>query len=56
MSLYSADTYEAAVADALADKDLETAVSLMRDMAVEHPHRAEKLLEAIQQVIDRGGA
>lgn len=52
MTKYDADTYERAVAAAISRKDLVAAVSLMRRMAVEHPHRAERLLNEIQATLD----
>lgn len=52
MSDFTADIYENAIAEAISRKDLKVAVALLRRMAVKHPYRAERLLDAVQSSLD----
>jgi len=52
-SVYTANTFEAAIADALHNKDVQAAVSLLRVMAVEHPRRAEIVLNNVQDLLNQ---
>jgi hypothetical protein len=49
---FSAEQFEAAIADALRDKKLNVAVSLLRGMAVAHPARCEVLLNGVEAILD----
>lgn len=49
---FSAETYESAITAAVKEADVVAAVSLLRRMAVAHPHQAERLLDAVQGQLD----